>query len=197
MKTIGKGEVIFWLCIAIAILTGYGYLVTREGNRMKAQVRDLQTQLSHADVPMQRDTVILHDTDTVEVVTQRVVEIDRTDYKSQAADRELIKDLKMKVSRVEAENDMLRQMAGTVTLQPEKSDSDTVFSYHDHWADFKVNIERRQLDYAVRDSLVTFIERIPRHRFLWMRWGTKGYNVKHVNFNPNSRIEYNRYIMIR
>ena len=193
MKTnISKGEIIFWMCLAIAILTGYGWLISRTNRELTSQVHDLQVQLSHAQVPMQRDTI----RDSIPVVTQRVVTVDKTDYKKQAADRQLIKDLEMKVSRIEAENAMLRQTLGSVTLQPEKSDSDTVFAYHDHWADFKVNIRESRLDYAVRDSLVTFIERIPRHRFLWLRWGTKGYNVKHVNFNPNSSVEYSRYIKV-
>ena len=103
----------------------------------------------------------------------------------------------MKVSLIEAENTMLRETLGSVTLHQVKSDSDTIFAYHDHWADFTVNTSLRSLDYAVRDSLVTFIERIPRHRFLWLRWGVKGYNVKHVNFNPRSRIDYNRTLIIK
>lgn len=193
MKTnISKGEIIFWMCLAIAILTGYCWLISRTNRELTSQVHDLQVQLSHAQVPMQRDTI----RDSIPVVTQRVETVDKTDYKKQVADRQLIKDLEMKVSRIEAENAMLRQTLGSVTLQPEKSDSDTVFAYHDHWADFKVNIRESRLDYAVRDSLVTFIERIPRHRFLWLRWGTKGYNVKHVNFNPNSSVEYSRYIKV-
>lgn len=189
---IGKGEIIFWLCLAIAVLVGFGFLAGRTNKRLEAQVHDLQVQLSHASIPLEPDTI----RDSIPVVTQRVVEVDKTDYKSQIADRELIKDLEMKVSRIEAENVMLRQTLGSVLLHPVGSDSDTVFAYHDHWADFKVNIRESRLDYAVRDSLATFIERIPRHRFLWLRWGVKGYNVKIVNFNPNSRVEYNRYIMV-
>ena len=197
MKTnISKGEIIFWLCIAIAVLMGFGYLTGRTNKQLQAQVRDLQVQLAKVDVPMKRDTVVLHEKDTVEVVTQRVVEVDKTDYKQQVADRETIKELGMKVSRIEAENHMLRETLGSVTLQPVKSDSDTIFAYHDHWADFTVNTRQRQLDYAVRDSLDTYIERIPKHRFLWLQWGVKGYNLKHVNYNKNSTILYNSYIKV-
>ena len=193
MKTsISLGEVILWLCIALAVVAGYGYLERRANQRLSAQVRDLQVQLSHASVPMERDTI----RDSIPVVKLQVVEVDRTDYKKQVADRKLIQDLRMKVSRIEAENTMLRQTIGSVLLQPEKTDSDTVFTYHDRWADFKVNIRESRLDYAVRDSLVTFIERIPRHRFLWIRWGVKGYNVRHVNFNPYSSVVYSRYVMV-
>lgn len=178
--------------LVLAALVAAAFLLNRNNRALKAQVRDLQVQLSHAAVPLVRDTI----RDSIPVVTQRMVTVDKTDYKKQIADRELIRDLQMKVSRIEAENTMLRQTLGSVTLLPEKSDSDTLFSYHDRWADFKVNIRESRLDYAVRDSLATFIERIPRHRFLWLRWGVKGYNVKVVNFNPNSSVQYSRFIMV-
>ena len=178
--------------LVLAALVAAALMLSRNNRALKAQVRDLQVQLSHAAVPLVRDTI----RDSIPVVTQRMVTVDKTDYKKQIADRELIRDLQMKVSRIEAENTMLRQTLGSVTLLPEKSDSDTLFSYHDRWADFKVNIRESRLDYAVRDSLATFIERIPRHRFLWLRWGVKGYNVKVVNFNPNSSVQYSRFIMV-
>lgn len=193
-----RSKIITILCIVAAIAVGGLLLRQWHRNRdLESRVRDLQVQLAKADVPMKRDTVVLHDKDTVEVVTQRVVEIDKTDYKQQVADRELIKELNMKVSQIEAENRMLRETHDSVTLQPVKSDSDSIFAYHDHWADFTVNIRQRSLNYIVRDSLASFIERIPRHRFLWLRWGTKGYNLKHVNFNPHSRIEYNSVLIIK
>ena len=53
------------------------------------------------------------------------------------------------------------------------------------------------LKYAVRDSFVTDVTRIYKHRFLWLRWGTKGYQVHHVNFNPNVDVKYNQFIMIK
>ena len=111
---IGKGDIIFWLLLAIAVLVGFGFLAGRTNKRLEAQVHDLQVQLSHASIPLEPDTI----RDSIPVVTQRVVEVDKTDYKSQIADRELIKDLEMKVSRIEAENVMLRQTLGSVLLHP-------------------------------------------------------------------------------
>ena len=35
-----------------------------------------------------------------------------------------------------------------------------------------------------------------KHKFLWWRWGTKGYQVQIVNFNPHPRINYSRYVEI-
>ncbi|MBO7045658.1 MAG: hypothetical protein J6W38_04810 [Prevotella sp.] len=171
-------------------------------SELESQVRDLQAQLSHATIPLKPDTI----RDSIPVVTQQVVTIDKTDYKQQAADRKLIKDLKMKVSQIEAENTMLRKTLGQVTLKPVNPDTvtsgvvtperDSMFAYHDRWLDFLLDTRSGALNYAVRDSFKTFIDRVPRHRFLWMRWGVKGYYLKIVNFNPHSHVEYNQYLKV-
>lgn len=171
-------------------------------SELERQVRDLQIQLSHATIPLKPDTI----RDSIPVFTQEIVTIDKTDYKQQAADRQLIKDLEMKVSQIEAENTMLRKTLGQVTLKPMKPDTvtsgavtperDSLFTYHDRWVDFLLDTRSGTLDYAVRDSFKTFIDRVPRHRFLWLRWGVKGYNLKIVNFNPNVSVEYNQYLKI-
>ena len=74
------------------------------------------------------------------------------------------------------------------------NDSTKVFSYEDNWS----HLEFRPCDttfyYNIRDSLVTAIHHEYKHKFLWFRWGIKGYKVKHVNFNKNSRIVYNTYV---
>lgn len=171
-------------------------------SELESQVRDLQAQLSHATIPLKPDTI----RDSIPVVTQQAVTIDKTDYKQQAADRKLIKDLKMKVSQIEAENTMLRKTLGQVTLKPVNPDTvtsgvvtperDSMFAYHDRWLDFLLDTRSGALNYAVRDSFKTFIDRVPRHRFLWMRWGVKGYYLKIVNFNPHSHVEYNQYLKV-
>ena len=35
-----------------------------------------------------------------------------------------------------------------------------------------------------------------KHKFLWWRWGTKGYQVQIVNFNRHPRINYSRYVEV-
>lgn len=154
------------------------------------QIRDLQLQLAQSQIQVKTDTI----RDSIPVVTQKVVTVDKTDYKKQLADQELIKDLKLRISEIQAENTMLREARDTVPLQPTGQDS--IFSYHDLWADFEVNLIRRNLAYCVRDSFKTFIDRIPKHKFLWWRWGTKGYQVKHVNFNKNVRVKYCQTIYV-
>jgi len=139
---------------------------------------------------MQRDTI----RDSIPVVKQRVVEIDKTDYKQLEEDKKLLNDLNLRVDQLVSENKMLREARDSVKM---KAVNDSVFAYHDHWADFEYLTRQQLLKYAVRDSFVTNVSRIYKHKFLWWRWGTKGYQVHHVNFNPHVDIKYDQYIMIK
>lgn len=158
------------------------------------QINELQVQLAHASIPLKQDSI----RDSLPHSQQQVIVVDKTDYKKQLADKELIKDLQLELKQIKEENRMLLATAGTVPLSPEKDDSGSIFLYHDAWADFEVNTAERKLKYEVRDSLVTYIAAIPKHKILWglIKWGTKGYHVHHVNFNPRSHVKYNQTIMV-
>ena len=110
------------------------------------------------------------------------------------ADKELIKDLGLKVNQLVSENKMLREARDSVIM---KAVNDSVHAYHDRWVDFEYFTRQQLLKYAVRDSFVTEVARLYKHRFLFWRWGTKGYEVKIVNFNPHVDVKYNQHIMIR
>ena len=188
--------------LAVLLLVGLAvyYVGHQRESALNAQIRDLQIQLAHARIPMQTGTI----RDSLPTASQQAVEVDKTDYKKHLADRKLIKDLELQISQVKAENTMLRETIGKVRLEPVRpaADSlptaaDTLFAYHDQWVDFRLNTQDHTLDYAMRDSLKTYIDRIPKHKFLWWRWGTKGYRVHHVNFNPHSKIRYSQTIIVK
>lgn len=167
------------------------FLITlQHDGKMRDDVRHLHVELAHAYVPMKVDTI----RDSVPVYRTEVKEIDRTDYKKQVADRELIKDLKIKLADITEENRLLTKQLRQVQLQL-RSDSDSVLVFHDRWADFKYDMATRILDFQVRDSIVTFVTRVPKHKFLWFRWGTKGYQVRNVSFNPYTQLKYESFIM--
>lgn len=159
---------------------------------LRSQIRDLQVQL--AESQQKADTFYIRD--SIPVWKERIVEVDKTDYKKLFADKELIKELNLKISQIEAENRLLMGTRDTVYLS---KDRDSVLRYSDKWADFAYYEEKKRLEYSVRDSLTTFISREYKHRILWglIKWGTKGYSVYHVNHNPNSRIYYNKYIKVK
>lgn len=181
-----KGPIIIALVVAVLVIRIWSSESKR--HELERENRELKVELAHATVPVQHTTI----RDSLPVATTKIITVDRTDYKKQVADKQLIKDLQIRISELESENRQLLETSSQVTLRPTEGDS--VHEYHDKWADFRYTVPTHQLDYAVRDSIVSFITRIPKHRFLWLRWGTKGYEVKIVNFNPNAKVNYNSYI---
>ena len=162
----------------------------RENRILKKEISELSLRLAQADE--KRDTFFIHD--SVPVTKIKVVEVDRTDYKKQLADKETIKELGLSINQLESENRTLLATGDTVILSPL---NDSVYSYQDKWVSFKYLMKERFLDYNVRDSLSTFVAREYKHKFLWWRWGTKGYSVYIVSHNPKSRVEYSKFIRIK
>lgn len=185
-------RVLFFLFIVFLIIVGFLCCDNRENRFLRAQVRDLQLQLALGSGKV--DTFFVRD--SIPVWKERIVEIDKTDYKKELSDRELIKSLKLRLDQVESENRQLLNTRDTVYLAKD-SERDSVLEYRDGWAQFKYYESSSKLEYSVRDSLSTFVSREYKHKFLWWRWGTKGYNVHIVNYNPHSRVEYNKYLRVK
>ena len=176
----------FAFCIALA-----AFLITlQHDGKLRDDVRSLKVQLAHSYMPMKVDTI----RDSVPVYETVVKEIDRTDYKKQVADRQLIKDLKIKLADVTEENRLLTRQLRQIQLQP-REEGDSLLEFHDQWADLIYDTTTNNLYFTVRDSLVTFVTRVPRHKFLWFRWGTKGYQVRIASFNPYTQLKYEGFIL--
>ena len=151
--------------------------------------------------PMVRDTI----RDTVEVVTQQVIVTEKVKEVISREDKKLLKDLGTRLSAVESYQKIGMKTEAAVTLSPDTSlvfaeekgssrHQDSVLAYHDAWMDLKYNSISQYLLIQMRDSLSIAVEKEHKHRFLWWRWGTKGYHVKVANFNPHSTVTYNKYI---
>lgn len=112
------------------------------------------------------------------------------------ADTRLIKDLKVKLKDVQALHTMSAETADTVIIAPVPGTADSVFAYKDQWLSLHIDIPKRECQYIAYDSLTTIVSRTYKHKFLWWRWGTKGYEVRIVSFNPHSKIKYSRYIEV-
>lgn len=112
------------------------------------------------------------------------------------ADTKLIKELKVKLKDVKSIHTASSSTADTVRIEPVHNTTDSVFSYQDKWLSLHIDIPARLCQYISRDSLTTIVSRTYKHKFLWWRWGTKGYQVQIVNFNPHSRINYSRYVEV-
>ncbi len=185
-----KKDLIIIYAVPIAVLAVVFCLYYRsQVMKLEDEVNRLSVELAHANIPLQRDTI--HD--SIEVVTQTVVEVVPKKMKEAlAADRQLIKELQLRIGQLEALQTTTIETSDSVpaTYQP----IDSCFHYSDKWADLSLQLKDTTFYYNIRDSLATVVYREYRHHFLWWRWGTKGYQVKIVNFNPHAHILYNRYI---
>ena len=184
-----------YIAIVIAIITmaaGGSYALRKQYEK---KIKDLKYELAHAQqyVPLERDTVILHDSIPVEVVTSPVITAELSALRKQhIIDEEMIKDLGLKLKQMDAV-----QTTVTETKDSAKAEFDhnfKVFSYDDRWSHLQFRLQDSTFYYNIRDSLITVIYHEYKHKFLWFRWGVKGYKVKMTNLNPHSSIRYNSYV---
>lgn len=180
----------FFLVLVSLAFCGFLCWENRENRLLKKEIRSLETRLAQSHEDPER--IYIHD--TVPVTKIKVVEVDKTDYKKALADKETIKALGLRVSQLEAENKTLLSTRDTVYLTKV---NDSVYAYHDKWVTFRYLMNERALDYSVRDSLTTYVAREYKHKFLWFKWGTKGYSVFIVSHNPKSKVEYSKYIRLK
>lgn len=179
--------ILSFLMVLLTIFASFLIFESRQkkaNEALKMQLHQLQLKYS----PMQRDTI----RDSVKLVTQQVMVMDRGEYKLLAADRKLLKDLQLKISQVVSD-----QRVSMVTSDTVKTNRlNSVYSYSDAWLSLRLDTADSILTYRARDSLQCIVARQYKHKFLWWKWGTKGYNVKVLNYNPHSTILYNSYIQV-
>lgn len=192
MKTV-KFIIIFVLIMGVVVAVD----VLIKNKTLRQEIKDLKSELAKAQqyVPLERDTVTIHDTITAEVVTSPVITAELGALRKQhIIDEEMIKDLGLKLKQMDA-----IQTTVTETKDSAKADFDhnfKVFSYDDRWSHLQFRLQDSTFYYNIRDSLVTAVYHEYKHRILWglIKWGVKGYKVKLVNFNPHSTIRYNSYV---
>ena len=110
-----------------------------------------------------------------------------------AVDKTIASEIGMPRSSVESKMGLTIATTDTVKLTQK---TESIYIYKDRWLDAKVNLYDSTMTYRARDSLSQYIERIYKHKFLFWKWGTKGYRVHIINYNPNSKIEYADYIRV-
>lgn len=179
--------ILSFLMVLLTIFASFLIFESRQkkaNEALKMQLHQLQLKYS----PMHRDTI----RDSVKLVTQQVMVMDRGEYKLLAADRKLLEDLNLKLRQVVS--DQRVSMVTSDTVKTKRLNS--VYSYSDAWLSLRLDTADSILTYRARDSLQCIVAREYKHKFLWWRWGTKGYNVKVLNFNPHSTILYNSFIQV-
>lgn len=179
--------ILSFLMVLLTIFASFLIFESRQkkaNEALKLQLHQLQLKYS----PMQHDTI----RDSVKLVTQQVMVMDRGEYKLLAADRKLLEELNLKLRQVVS--DQRVSMVTSDTVKTKRLNS--VYSYSDAWLSLRLDTADSILTYRARDSLQCIVAREYKHKFLWWRWGTKGYNVKVLNFNPHSTILYNSFIQV-
>lgn len=179
--------ILSFLMVLLTIFASFLIFESRQkkaNEALKMQLHQLQLKYS----PMQRDTI----RDSVKLVTQQVMVMDRGEYKLLAADRKLLEELNLKLRQVVS--DQRVSMVTSDTVKTKRLNS--VYLYSDAWLSLRLDTADSILTYRARDSLQCIVARQFKHKFLWWKWGTKGYNVKVLNFNPHSTLLYNSYIQV-
>lgn len=179
--------ILSFLMVLLTIFASFLIFESRQkkaNEALKMQLHQLQLKYS----PMQRDTI----RDSVKLVTQQVMVMDKGEYKLLAADRKLLEELNLKLRQVVS--DQRVSMVTSDTVKTKRLNS--VYSYSDAWLSLRLDTADSILTYRARDSLQCIVARQFKHKFLWWKWGTKGYNVKVLNFNPHSTLLYNSYIQV-
>lgn len=164
---------------------------SEERRQAEAKYKEVSMQLAHAQIAMPLVPDTIHD--TVTVTTMPVISVERSTYKKDIADKQLLKDIDVKAQQVESEQTLVVSTGDEVHVHPP---DDSVYEYRDYWTHIRLQMATGKLQYQVRDSLTTFVIRQYKHRFLWWRWGTKGYHVKILNFNPHSTLLHESYVRV-
>lgn len=198
-------EDVFWASVRaivgfFLILAGVALLIFLCGcdRKLKKENEMLREELARQQqyVPLHRDTI----RDSVEVITQKIVEVERVKEVLTEEDKELIKDLGSRVKDLESYQKLGTQTEVGVTLaaskdsSDSKSERDSILRYSDAWLNLKYNLEDSFLLIQLRDSLAIAVEKEYKRKFLWWKWGVKGYQVKAVSFCPYTTIRYNTFV---
>ncbi|MDD3161505.1 MAG: hypothetical protein PHX49_06215 [Bacteroidales bacterium] len=185
-----KQYIYFATVVIILLSTIYFYYNKYQGEKAERirQENNVETLLSDNKEYKIRDSLNVLQ---VAALTLNIDELKK--YRSE--DLQLINDLKLKKNRVEyiTKTSILTKDSIVFKLQP----SDSCFHYSDKWLRVDACLSDSSMIIESKDSIVQVINRIPKHKFLWFSWGTKGYKIDVVNFNPNSKISYSEFIRLQ
>ena len=184
--------------IIIAVVLGIVFLLLVPHKDESSKIKHLERELAaaKAQVPVVHDTIFLKSGNKTEVATSPVAEADLHEMKRLLKEnKNTLEALRINIKQVES----FHTTAATTkdSVQAIYNDTNKTYSHRDEWSDIVFYTADTSFVYQVRDSIETIVEREYKHKFLWWRWGTKGYNVKIINHNPHSHFYYSKYIRHR
>lgn len=178
----------FWMVFLLGLmLLG---MLTSCNRELKREIEMLREELAKQQqyVPLHKDTI----RDSVELVTQKIIEVEKIKEVLTEEDRKLLKDAGIAAKELMSLQKTGTETKDTVWLEKKDSSENAPLYYKDAWAEFEY--QNKKLKYSVKDSLAIAVKKEFKHKFLWWKWGTKGFEVKVANFNPHSTIRYNTFV---
>lgn len=117
------------------------------------------------------------------------------------SDIQTIKDLNLKLSRVEGYAKVeIETIYKDIEVPIYIKDSIGHIKYESKWLTIDAITIKDSIFRAnkieSRDSIMPILYREPKWKFLGISIGTKGYELKLINFNPNSKIKYAEWIKL-
>lgn len=128
--------------------------------------------------------------DSLNAVSVASLRLDKYELKQEI--KKLLKSTNIKPSRVEYITNTVTETRDSIRLVVIR---DSCFNYKDKWLTISGCLNSKVFVQS-RDSLTSIIHREYKHRFLWWKWGTKGYRMEVINHNPNSVIKYADFVRV-
>ena len=189
-----------WQYVLIGVLLLGVYIASKQAitnrqkyQREKSNVESLMTDIEHARTKAGED-----------VATIGELQLTVDEFKKlRAEDAKLIKELKIKASEVkEVVKTVVKTHIEYKDTLIEVAPNQFVWNKDTTWWSVrqKINftVKPPQVDFkmASRDSLTHVLYKVPKFKFLWWHFGTKGYKIKVVSHNPQSEIAYSEWINV-
>lgn len=190
-----------WLCVCmlVAVMAGASAMLAECDARHQKKMLENRTDATACPISAQ-PAALGTLADSSKVYAAQVATASKREIRKLLPSKTLLKGISVKASQVVAADITASVMRDSVRMRTPDSTMlahgarPSLFSYRDKWVGFRFSLSDSVLRYSVRDSITTVVVREYRHRFLWWRWGTKGYHVKVVNHNPHSTLLYKKFV---
>ncbi len=185
-------KILLFLLAAAVGASLYGHRMQREVQRLKRNQSALNQSVEHYRSRLGREVA------AVEVLTLRCTEFEQL----RAREAETLRRMKIKLRRLEAWSRQVaeQQIALRTPLHDTVVLHDTLRLFHwsDPWTDVHGRISRDTLQARIQtvDTLRQIVRRVPR-KFLFIRWGTKGFRQEIYSQNPHNKIVYSEYVQFQ
>ena len=184
------------LFVAIGQIKSLAAKYHREANNTEAlidQIDQLKGDIKHQKTKLDEDVVTIKELQyTVQEFKQREKE-----------DAALIKSLKIKLKEakevvktvVETE---IKYRDSLIYISPGKFvwAKDTTWWSVREEIDLESKPAQIDMELQVRDSLTHILYKVPKFKIFGIHFGTKGYEIKVINHNPDSEVKYSSWITL-